>query len=190
MRRVLVVGLLAVTVLGLAGCSGGSKHSAAETSGSASARPSVTPSLRTELTIKLTPAKLTAQQKPAVAAVEEYWRRYGAAVSTQDVRASGLAGVVTPATGLSSTKKVVANLKAKGEHYQGTLMITVRSVEFGGMTANVDACIDQSRSKLVDKHGTAVSEPTRQNVLPVSHTLVKQGKTWLIDRIDQGGFTC
>lgn len=189
--RLLVAGTVAV--LGLAGCSGGSPTARqAGSSASARTRASASPSPvpRSQLAVRLTPVDLTARQQRAADAVGEYWKRYGMAVSTRDLAGSGLASMVTTRTGVRSTRQVVASLRSKHERYRGKLVVTVVGVTFGGITATVDACLNQRRSRLVTSSGETVGEPNKQQVLPVVHTLVKRGRTWLVDKVEQGAFGC
>lgn len=188
--RALLLGTAAA--LALAGCTSDKStphhRASASASPSASARHHAMP--RSQLTVTMAEVTLSKKQKPAAAVVLEYWKRYGAAVSTRDLTDSGLDTVVTASTGVAGTKKVVENLKSKHQHYRGRLVLTMRAFSFGGDTATVSACVDQSRSKLVDEHGKTVAEPEKKDVLPVSHTLVRHGRTWLVDRLEQGTFSC
>jgi hypothetical protein len=190
--RLLAAG--ALTTLALAGCSSGGTESSQGATSSASARasasPSPSPAPRSLLKVRLAPVDLTTKQQKVADVVGDYWRRYGTAVSTRDLAGSGLASVVTSTTGVRSTKQVVASLKSKNERYRGTLVVTVVNVSFGSITATVDACLNQTKSRLVNKSGQTVGEPNKQNVLPVIHTLVKQGNVWLVDKVEQGAFTC
>ncbi|GAA3519996.1 hypothetical protein [Actinocatenispora rupis] len=145
---------------------------------------------RGPLTVRMTPVKLSARQKEAADTVFQYWSRYGVAVSTRDVDGSGLALVLSARKATAGTTKVVDALKAKNEKYVGVLVLGIRSVGVGTDTATVDTCVDQSRSRLTDSNGQTVQEPEKQNILPIAHTLVKRNGTWLVDKIDQGGFTC
>lgn len=200
--RCVLIGV--VTTLAMAGCSDGKPaHRAAASrtpsasatpahspSHSASTSPSTSPSPKPLLAVTIAPNHLSGRQKKAANVVLDYWKRYGTAVSTGDLKGSKLATVVTTSTGVAGTRKIVDSLKANGQRYRGTLTVNIRSVGFGGATATVDACIDQSKSRLTDSNGNRVDEPNKQNILPIAHTLVLQHKTWLIDKLQQGGFTC
>lgn len=188
--RVLLLGT--VTALALAGCTSDkpAPHHKASASASASAPARRHAVPHSQLTVTMSKVTLSKKQKPVAAVVLEYWKRYGAAVSTRDLTDSGLATVVTTSTGVDGTKKVVESLKAKHQHYRGKLALTMRAFSFGGDTATVSACIDQSGSRLVDAHGKTVAEPGKKDVLPVNHTLVRHGRTWLVDRLEQGTFNC
>ncbi|BCJ31296.1 hypothetical protein [Actinocatenispora sera] len=197
--------LTTAAALVLAGCgSAPDRHAAAKAS--ASARPSASASRakpaspspaptrsggpRSLLAVSEAPIELSETQQPPADAVVAYWTRYGTAVSTRDLPGSGLAEVVTSKTGVAGTGKLVDALAAKNQRYRGKLVVNIRSVGMGGDTATVDACIDQSRSRLTDANGNKVAEPGKQNILPIAHTLVHEHGHWLIDRIQQGGFTC
>ncbi|HEY3504663.1 MAG TPA: hypothetical protein VGN37_18010 [Actinocatenispora sp.] len=188
----------AVAALLMTGCgTSNEKAGTATRSASATASPAKpvsappTPRVRRgPLRVTMSPVKLSARQKGPADTVYQYWSRYGVAVSTRDVKGSGLALVLSAKTGTTGTAKVVDALKARGERYVGVLVIGVRSVGLGTDTATVDACVDQTRSRLTDANGKTVDEPEKQNILPIAHTLVKRNNTWLVDKIDQGGFTC
>lgn len=207
MRTTVALTLTAAAALVLAGCGSSSDQHAAGTasasasaSRSASARPSPSGSVTASasvpagphslLTVIEAPNTLSASQRPPADAVVQYWTRYGTAVSTRDLKGSKLADVVTAKTGVGGTGKVVDALAAKNQRYRGKLVVNVRSVGLGGDTATVDACIDQSKSRLTDSAGNTVSEPNKQNILPIAHTLVHEHGRWLVDRLQQGGFTC
>jgi hypothetical protein len=143
------------------------------------------------LRVRMAPThNLSPGQLRAADVVLEYWRRYGIAVSTNDVKHSGLSKVVNSATSVKGTQRVVDGLKAKGQQYRGTLVINVRSVGLDGESATVDTCIDQTEARLVNSTGATVREPKKENILPIAHTLVKQERGWLVDKLAQGGFTC
>jgi hypothetical protein len=179
-----VAGLLAVTA---AACSG-SHDKADDQHKHATPAASPTPSSRLKVTMPTT--GLSTRQLPAANAVLTYWIRYGAAVSTGDLKDSGLSFAVSASSGVANTQRVVDALNHKKQRYQGSLVITVRAVDVGPQTATVDACVDQRRSLLTTATGTTVAEPGKPGVLPIAHTLVHRDGRWLVDRLNPLNFSC
>ncbi|MGA8116091.1 MAG: hypothetical protein WCA46_20725 [Actinocatenispora sp.] len=196
--RCLAVGV--ATALLLVGCAGTDERATptgARSSGGARPTtesqhvPSSAPARhRAALSVSMSGVTLSDAQDQVARVVLEYWRRYGRAVSRRDLDGSRLAEVVTGPTGLATTAKVVENLRSNGQRYQGSLTLDVRRVELGQDSATVNTCIDQSHAQLADTDGRPVNEPGKQRVMPIAHTLVRRGDTWLVDTLARGGYPC
>lgn len=189
-RWLLTAGVAALLAVTAAGCAGSETVQSKPTHQAKQPSASPSPAPKSLLKVTMPTAGLSQAQRPPAAAVLAYWTRYGTAVSTGDLKDSGLAGVVSTTSGLASTQRVVTTLGKKKEHYQGSLLITIRAADPGPETATIDACIDQRKSLLTGAAGKTVAEPGKAGVLPIAHTLVLQNKHWLVDRLTPGGFAC
>jgi hypothetical protein len=189
-RWLVAAGAAALLAATAAGCSDHDTAQAkpAHQAKRASASPSAAP--KSLLKVTMPTAGLTTAQRPAADAVLTYWIRYGTAVSTGDLKGSGLSGAVSTASGMASTQRVVDTLNKKKQRYRGSLLITVRLIDVGPQTATVDACVDQRNSVLTSDAGTPVAEPGKTAVLAIAHTLVLRDKHWLVDRLNPAVFSC
>ena len=189
-RWLVAAGAAALLAVTAAGCSDHDTAPAkpAHQAKQASSSPSAAPKSLLKVTMPTT--SITTAQRPVADAVLTYWTRYGTAVSTGDLKGSGLSGAVSTASGVAGTQHVVDTLNKKKQRYQGSLLITVRAVDVGPQTATVDACVDQRNSLLTSDTGKPVAEPGKAAVLPIAHTLVLRDKHWLVDRLNPAAFSC
>lgn len=189
-RWLVAAGAAALLAVAAAGCSGHDEAQAKPAHQAKQVSASASPAPKSLLRVTMPTAGLSSTQRPAADAVLAYWTRYGTAVSTGDVKDSGLAGAVSNASGLASTQRVVDALTKKKQRYQGSLVLTMRAIDVGPQTATVDACVDQRGSLLTSSAGKTVAEPGKAAVLPIAHTLVLRDKQWLVDRLNPADFSC